>query len=280
MINIFTIFSIPLFILFVRCSYIDPEEIGKAEEPENFESEPAEPDVPQPEAPEPEAPQPEAPEPDPEPLCLDPETYAYIHPHPSPGYYYIPMSANVYLDLPAYWTTNSEIWVMYEQCNWFRRYTRVPTDGSEYVRLQFRWYHTLGSNVQIRIAVGYRCSGRYCTVYSGTVYDKEKKWVYSFDHYLPAPPSMADVRIVSVTDSGVVLKNFSSYTAEISHWSLGSSDSVADNYQFEIPSNTFLDPSETITFSSSKLGFTITNLGEKIYLYNKDQEIVDTRIIY
>ena len=94
----------------------------------------------------------------------------------------------------------------------------------------------------------------------------------------PGTQGTPDVRIESViaspTDSEqITLKNYSSFTADISHWTLGDKNNPT---AYTIPYNTYLAPGETKTFPRSTLGFGINDTGEIIYLKDTNGNTIDT----
>jgi hypothetical protein len=94
----------------------------------------------------------------------------------------------------------------------------------------------------------------------------------------PITSGPPDVRIYSVTASPtdseqVTLKNYSSFTADISSWIVGDKNNP-DAYK--VPNNTFIDPGSTKTFPRSTLSFGINDSGEIIYLKNASGTIIDT----
>ncbi len=96
--------------------------------------------------------------------------------------------------------------------------------------------------------------------------------------YNPVYPGTPDVRIYSVTatptdSEQVTLKNYSSFTADISHWTIGDLNNPTD---YTIPYNTYLGASETKTFPHSTLGFGINDTGEIIYLKDTTGTTIDT----
>ena len=94
----------------------------------------------------------------------------------------------------------------------------------------------------------------------------------------PGTQGTLDVRIYSVTASPtdseqVTLKNYSSFTTDISHWTIGDKNNPT---AYTIPYNTYLAPGETITFKHSTLGFGINDSGEIIYLKDTNGNTIDT----
>ncbi len=87
-----------------------------------------------------------------------------------------------------------------------------------------------------------------------------------------------DVRIYSVTATPtaaeqVTLKNYPSFTADISFWTLGDLNNPT---AYRIPNNTTIIPDGTKTFPRSTLGFGINDSGETIYLKNDEGDTIDT----
>jgi len=96
--------------------------------------------------------------------------------------------------------------------------------------------------------------------------------------YNPIYSGNPDVRIYSVTASPtdseqVTLKNYSSFTADISHWTIGDKNNPI---AYTIPYNTYLGASETKTFPHTTLGFGINDTGEIIYLKDTAGITIDT----
>jgi len=96
--------------------------------------------------------------------------------------------------------------------------------------------------------------------------------------YSPVYPGPPDVQIYSVTASPtdaeqVTLKNYSSFTADISHWTIGDNNNPT---AYTIPYNTYLGLSGTKTFLHSTLGFGIDDSDEIIYVKNTAGITIDT----
>lgn len=90
-------------------------------------------------------------------------------------------------------------------------------------------------------------------------------------------PVEGDVRIISVTlspteDEQITVQNREAFTIDISSWSLGDKNDP-DSCRFT--HGTILRQGEQLRLGHDRLGFTINNSGEVLYLKNRSGELID-----